>query len=299
MKLPAHQVVTVHLTTHRLLFLASTAAEQRPSTGTQTSDSIPLDPNLQVYLADVRQIEYYMGFIRSSAKITLFLGEDPNALTKIPDETTQAGPSSGLKENMDWDCNVCGFKNSIKRTTFVSSLAQTPRCALCGVVKDLVPPTSRPTTPASAPPSPIPRPSLRTSHPEANAGGEGFEIPCPRCTFLNRPELKRCEVCDGPLIPPNTGLATTNGSTSNPREASASGAESPALRLPVPKPLSNERMATVRISFRKGGEKEVYKRLRTVLNAKAWERTIVKPRVVNDGTGNKGRTGVGIGGYRD
>jgi ESCRT-II complex subunit VPS36 len=292
-KLPGHQIVTVHLTTHRLLFL-NTNAETSKGAASQIQDGLAPPSNLQISLADVRQIEYYMGFIRSSAKITLFLGENPETWTQSVNGDPQAGPSTGSKNESNWDCGVCGFTNSGSRPTPVSTLSQTPRCALCGVVKDLVPSTSRPSTPAPAIQSPIPHSSLRTSHPELNAGGEGFEVPCPRCTFLNRPELKRCEVCDGVLTP------RTGNTPSNPREGPNAGIDSPAPRLPVLKPPANEKMATVRISFRKGGEKDVYKRLRTVLTAKAWEKSKVDStsRKNGIGAGDKARTGFGIGSCR-
>lgn len=292
-KLPGHQIVTVHLTTHRLLFLNTNTGSTNGNISSP-QDGLTPSPNLQISLADVRQIEYYMGFIRSSAKITLFLGENPETWTQSLNGSQQAGPSTSNKDESNWDCGVCGFTNSGSRPTPVSTLSQTPRCALCGVVKDLVPSTSRPSTPVPAIQSPIPQSSLRTSHPELNAGGEGFEVPCPRCTFLNRPELKRCEVCDGVLTP------QTGSTPLNPREGPNAGIDSPAPRLPVLKPPANEKMATVRISFRKGGEKEVYKRLRTVLTAKAWEKSKVnlKSRVSGPGSGDKARTGVGIGWYR-
>ena len=292
-KLPNHQIVTVHLTTHRLLFLNTNTGASNGSTVSPQDISTP-SLNLQISLADVRQIEYYMGFIRSSAKITLFLGDNPESWTQSLNGSQQAGPSAGSKDESNWDCGVCGFTNSGSRPTPVSTLSQTPRCALCGVVKDLVPSTSRPSTPAPTIQSPIPQSSLRTSHPELNAGGEGFEVPCPRCTFLNRPELKRCEVCDGVLTP------QTGNTPSNPREGPNAGIDSPAPRLPVPKPSASEKMATVRISFRKGGEKDVYKRLRTVLTAKAWEKSKVDSTLRKNGVGagDKGRTGVGIGSCR-
>lgn len=50
-------------------------------------------------------------------------------------------------------------------------------------------------------------------------------------------------------------------------------------------------MAILRVSFRKGGEKEFHKRLRTVLTAKAWERQSLGGNHRRAGT-----NGVGSGG---
>ena len=320
-KLPDHQVLSVQLTTHRLLFLATATM----TTSTTTTPTLtPLSPNLQVSLADIRQTEYYMGFMRSSAKITLFLGENPDLWTDPAGTGAGAGAtgsassssspysngngnSSGGQDAGVWDCNVCGFTNPTTTTVNRTPGSKTPRCALCGVIKDLVPASSRPSTPATGPGSiPItketnpvssstpptttavhsPSPRL-VNHPENNIGGEGFEIPCPRCTFLNRPDLKRCEVCAGVLVPHGSSAPAAIANIVDPRRSLTSatsngnaGIDSPAPRLPLPPatPSSsssaghNGSMATLRISFRRGGEKEAYKRLRAVLSAKAWER---------------------------
>lgn len=324
-KLPNHQVLSVQLTTHRILLLATSPPPPTASTSSNPSDPPALSSNLQVSLSDIRQTEYYMGFIRSSAKITLFLGENPDIWGDRDRGTNGNGVNSGTsanthsndtatasKEDSTWTCNVCGYSNpnptSLARSNTLAH--QTPRCGLCGVVKDLVkaPSSSRPSTPTvGANPSPTPKVATTprsdsprtTNHPENNVGGEGFEIPCPRCTFLNRPELKRCEVCSGILVPRGAAALVPDNKIDG-----IIRTDSPVPTLPLPAPIpqttaktgdhQNE-MATLRISFRKGGEKEVYKRLRTVLSAKAWERGRTRGRGGGGQGGSAGEAGLGGG----
>lgn len=54
---------------------------------------------------------------------------------------------------------------------------------------------------------------------------------------------------------------------------------------------------TVRLSFRKGGEREAYKRLKGVLSDKVWERIAApKPRVQRSGAGGIGERLTGLEG---
>ena len=207
-KISTHQVLSVQLTTHRLLFICSES---------NTS------PHLQVRLADIRQIEHYTGFLRSSPKVTLQLGASSSVM-------------DGLKEGR-WTCGVCGCQNDEETATTMT--LGLPKCRLCGIArseKDTSP------VPSSTPPS----------------------IACPRCTFLNSPTRTACELCTAKL----------------PTATAAAATEKPASAPEV-----------VRISFRRGGDKEVYRRLKVVLASRTWER-----RSAGDGerTGTPSR-GIGIG----
>ncbi|KAJ9121090.1 hypothetical protein QFC24_005071 [Naganishia onofrii] len=82
------------------------------------------------------------------------------------------------------------------------------------------------------------------------------EIPCPRCTYLNDPHVDRCEICGGRL-PPAVAAA-----------AAAALTPPTTTTTPTPPPPETE---IIRLSFRKGGDKDLYKRLKTVLASRMWE----------------------------
>jgi ESCRT-II complex subunit VPS36 len=239
-KVPSHQDLIVHLTTHRLLLLQALSEPSSSKKG------------LQINMSYIRQTEFYVGFMRSSPKITLTLGP-----TGDTTETQQE------EIGVEWSCPVCGHSNN--------SGERGPRgddkCGLCGVTygksasmgpNGRATPLSRPSTPVSAQPT--------SPSPVA-------EVPvgtCPACTFLNHPSIRNCEICDTPLPRPAPKASTTS---------------TPAITSTV---IDEKGQNVIRLSFRKGGSNECYRRLKNVLSDKAWE-----SRVVN-GNGNETR-GTGIG----
>lgn len=108
-------------------------------------------------------------------------------------------------------------------------------CVLCGVPRS--DPSQPPPTSKSLPPS-------RSATPFSS------EIACTACTFLNPASSKTCEICGTPL----------------PRMHSGTAPPSPAL-----KPISDSDPRLIRVSFRKGGDKNFYSILKRSLQGKAWE----------------------------
>ncbi|WVQ72554.1 hypothetical protein IAR50_002111 [Cryptococcus sp. DSM 104548] len=209
-KLQGHQLLTLHLTNHRLITIPShdSASDQPPS--------------LQTHLSHVRQTEYYAGFMRSSAKITLTLG-------------VQAAGSSAadVDDTNSWTCRVCGFANQS------NGIAKASKCGLCGVpYAHAITPNepSRAGTPSSA----------RSLSNQPDIQKDKDTVACPACTFLNSSLLPNCEICTTPL----------------PRVL-------PSSEI---RPRKPEKDQIVRFSFRKGGEKDAYNKLKSVLGDKAWER---------------------------
>jgi len=108
-------------------------------------------------------------------------------------------------------------------------------CVLCGV------PRSDPSEPSASSKS---LPSSRSATPFSS------EIACSACTFLNPAPSKVCEICGTPLPGMRSGTAPP----------------SPAL-----KPISDADPRLIRVSFRKGGDKNFYAILKRSLQGKSWE----------------------------
>lgn len=94
--------------------------------------------------------------------------------------------------------------------------------------------------------------------PKAATGGS---FQCPRCTFLNHPSLLSCELCGAPLISHDV----------------PTGLESPPLRSESPGPVLQtlpisdvENVENIKLSFRAGGEKIFYERLKGCLSQRKW-----------------------------
>ncbi|ODO08108.1 hypothetical protein I350_03692 [Cryptococcus amylolentus CBS 6273] len=233
-KVPSHQLLTLHLTNQRIITIPS-----------YDNAASVLPPSLQTHLSHVRQTEYYAGFMRSSAKITLTLG--------IPAQN----PATSTDENdaNSWSCRVCGFANES------NGIAKASKCGLCGVpyaqaIASTEP--SRAGSPSSSGPLPL----------EPHIKEDKDTVACPACTFLNSSLLPNCEICTTPL----------------PR----------ALPSSTPRAKNAEKDQIIRFSFRKGGDKDAYNKLKSILGDKAWERA--------SGAGNVGtplgpdgeRSGAGI-----
>jgi ESCRT-II complex subunit VPS36 len=121
------------------------------------------------------------------------------------------------------------------------------------------------------------------------------KVSCPRCTFDNDPALLECEVCGAPLVvapDPRLDLGDSHLRTPSPGPSLASLS------------LNEDITSSVKFSFRDGGEKVFYERLKTALVQRKWllqgAPPVPKPtesaNETNSGSQNGGRKLVGIAG---
>lgn len=211
-----HDNGTLYLTTHRLIYVDALR---------------PHHCSCHLDLALIRQTEHWAGFLKSSPKITLTLGESTAASAASTSTASLPASDASIPRAVQaWVCRICGFSNSASA-----------KCTLCGVARDLGTANNQP----SRPTTPAPRSVTPVSPSPAEQSIQSIEgIACPTCTFLNHPSMSRCEVCDsilGTAIPP---------------------AESASTRTTT---------GFVRLSFRKGREKDFYAALKTGIVTKAWE----------------------------
>jgi len=257
----------MYLTTHRLIYLDAA----QPQRNSRYLD-LPL----------VKQTEYWAGFLKSSAKITLVLGDSPanvpdaaGSSHQLPQEATIQTQSALYDDeslhpsSQTWACHVCGFRNLASSGS---------KCGLCGVTRpnDIVQRTTSSRKPASTPPG---RPFINGSEPASGTATPtldpavtGALISCPSCTFLNHPSMVRCEVCDSPLgtfaSTRTPSRASTPVVTSRPGTPSTAGPPTPALGS---NGSSSAPPTFVRLSFRRGGDKTFYAALKKALQAKEWD----------------------------
>ncbi|KAG8920699.1 hypothetical protein FRC00_009640 [Tulasnella sp. 408] len=285
-KSPHHQNGTAHITTHRLFYI----------------DLLnPQAHSIALNLSNVRQTEFYAGFLKSSSKVTLFLGPPgdssgddddertaeaaaPTASTATTTQPTTTASASGQQASTRffieaWICPICSFSNP------PSANEGRPKCQLCGVTRDpAAVPAARPAIPQPLfAPTPARPPSASAlqydtpsspvdSEPAALANDEGG-IVCGACTFLNHPSMRICEMCSTPLRVPRQQRSTTTlrkSGTVGDSSRTSGGADpvsGAASRATTPAPGSE----VIKISFRKGGEKPWYAALKKTLMGKAWE----------------------------
>jgi ESCRT-II complex subunit VPS36 len=214
------------LTSHRLVYLDA-AEPQR--------NSRYLD------LKHVKQTEYWVGFMKSSPKITLVLGdldttEETNGSQEALYEDESLHPLA-----QTWTCHICGMQNLASKGN---------KCSLCGIRKadgiSTTPSSARSTTFASI---------NGTTSPAQPPVDTRNLISCPSCTYLNHPSMVRCEICESPL-----GIATSKPSRPS----------TPSSRPATPALPGQATPTFVRLSFRKGGVQACYAALKKALQAKEW-----------------------------
>ncbi|KAG1051369.1 hypothetical protein G6F43_006420 [Rhizopus delemar] len=99
-KLERYQDGVCYLTSHRIIYV---------------DDANPLEYSIEISLQDIKQVDSYAGFLRSSPKIILQLEKSQNTATATSTKSV-------------WACPICFFSNTC------SSL----KCELCGVKRQNV-----------------------------------------------------------------------------------------------------------------------------------------------------------------
>ncbi|KAI4866233.1 Vps36-domain-containing protein [Hypoxylon rubiginosum] len=216
-------------------------------------------------------------------------------------------PSTGSPQTSSatWICTICSFPNPVPSNfdpTTANAHTPLPSCLACGIKPALThmlkaaisSVTSRQVASSSSiPQSPFParsrpqdigftsdNPSSLEAGPKSrkpastSSKSDGFE--CPRCTFLNHPSLLSCEICGAPLISHNVPLAVSH---SQPRT------DSPGPTLNLSNVAGLENPESVKVSFRNGGEKIFYERLKSSMTQRKWLLQEAPP-VPNGGTDN-------------
>ncbi|KAK0641710.1 EAP30/Vps36 family-domain-containing protein [Cercophora newfieldiana] len=297
-KLPNQQNGQVYLTSHRVCYVDK--AEPR-------KHSVALD------LKDVERYEFYAGFLKSSAKITLIpkatkrsslqsrssgvaLGNGASSPATRTDSPVRAPPvEPPPASTATWVCTICSFSNPVPSNfdpSTASAHTPLPPCLACGIKPTLAQilkaaisnATSRQPGPALYTPLPVrPRPASEFGAAQINTPGSSPSTParganssprtsdpdasfqCPRCTFLNHPSLLSCEICGAPLIshdlPPEfSQQARTQTDSPGPFLSTPLSATAPGLDSPE----------SVKVSFRGGGEKIFYERLKGCMTQRKW-----------------------------
>ncbi|KAI0482237.1 EAP30/Vps36 family-domain-containing protein [Xylariaceae sp. FL0804] len=287
-KLPNQQNGQVYLTSHRICYVD----KQEPR-----KHSLALD------LKDVERYEFYAGFLKSSAKVTLIpkpakrgslqsraaaaasdLSRNGSASPLPASESAFRAPSTAPSQaaNATWVCTICSFPNPVPSNfdpTTANAHTPLPPCLACGIKPVLThilkatisnfagrqagSSTSTPQSPALGTPAGDNRSesSRLTALGKTSISSDPDGFQCPRCTFLNHPSLLSCEICGAPLISHDIPATVQQ---EQPRT------DSPGPMLNFGNIVGLENPDSVKISFRHGGEKIFYERLKGSMTQRKW-----------------------------
>ncbi|KAF4126497.1 ESCRT-II complex subunit VPS36 [Geosmithia morbida] len=291
-KLPKHQNGQVYLTSHRICYVD----KEEPR-----SYSLALD------LKDVDRYEYSAGFLRSSGKVTI-IPKPPkrssarnhstshstspyrNGSASSPKPEGSTGPPTSTSAT--WVCTICSFSNPVPSNfdpASANSHTPLPPCLACGikptlthVLKASIANAKPHSTSSPAPPSNSALSPRTSSTSQINSSPELWSSPwngtrdrsqgdtnpnveCPRCTFSNHPSLLSCEICGASLV------CRTSDTSGPPEIPENTREDSPGPVIDSPgKTGSIDGHESVKISFRSGGEKIFYERLKGSMTQRKW-----------------------------
>ncbi|KAI1645651.1 Vps36-domain-containing protein [Daldinia loculata] len=295
-KLPNQQNGQVYLTSHRICYVD----KQEPRKYSVALDLKDVEryefyagflkssPKVTLFPKPAKR-----GSLQSRASVATSTVSRSSGASPLPtSESSFRSPSTSTPQasSATWICTICSFPNPVPSNfdpTTANAHTPLPSCLACGIKPALThmlkaaisSVTSRQVTSSgSTPQSSFTLPSRpqtlglandRSRGLEANifsrdttAGStkpDGFE--CPRCTFLNHPSLLTCEICGAPLISHDVPIAVAHG---QPRT------DSPGPTLNLSSATGLENPESVKLSFRNGGEKIFYERLKSSMTQRKW-----------------------------
>ncbi|KAL8951362.1 MAG: hypothetical protein Q9222_002663 [Ikaeria aurantiellina] len=220
-----------------------------------------------------------------------FLGNSRTA-TPIAEQVKRAStPNASIPRadapniaNATWICPICSYSNPIPSNFDAASASvhtPLPPCLACGIKPPLAhilkaaiaTASGRSSTdfahsrPSLQSEDAEPASEIRNSHdsrarnPQPPSLAPRFQ--CPRCTFQNHPSLLECEICGASLISAEDPNYQTFSQT-QPRP------ESPGPSLDGQPDQFAKDPECIRFSFRAGGEKIFYERLKGAMTQRKW-----------------------------
>ncbi|KAL1975782.1 hypothetical protein VTN31DRAFT_4174 [Thermomyces dupontii] len=256
-KVPNYQNGHAYLTSHRICYVA---AEE------------PRKYSVSIDLRDVERVEYQAGFLmKSSPKIVIYpkpqkrgIGSSHSTRPTSPlvgsasltsPQASSPSPAPQLVP-VTWVCPICSFSNPVPSNfdpATANASTPLPPCLACGIKPELTT-ILKAAIAAASQRSNGPAPPPESS---AKDGEQSAAIACPRCTFNNHPSLIECEICGASLV------AVTRTDTE-------SRSESPAPMFGQSMISNKEISDNIKLSFRGGGEKIFFERLKNALIQRKW-----------------------------
>ncbi|KAI8931166.1 hypothetical protein NX059_011519 [Plenodomus lindquistii] len=257
LKIPQYQNGQAYLTSHRVCYV---------------DHDEPRKNSVALFLKDVEKPEFYAGFLKSSAKITLFpkpLKQLTRAISASPQASSSSTPTrhgspapAPPPASATWVCPICSFSNPVP-SNFDPALASRtpiPPCLACGIKPPTVHVVKAAIAAISNRPAPGPPPKDNKHDPTPSSNPSGATLSCPRCTFQNHPSLSHCEICGASLT---SAIDKRLDHVQAPVRPQSPG---PVLSSP----LQSETIECIKLSFRGGGEKIFYERLKNALVQRKW-----------------------------
>lgn len=238
-KILNRQVGRLYLTNRRIIYVD----EANPT----LSMSIPISRVLSAEVID--------GFLRSSAKVRISFRPLES------EEETAANKTQSTNSMIDWVCQICSFNNHLLSNVDLDH--DFPNCISCGIpplrlfIEEII---KKGNTTAKFAPQTTTR-----------------DDQCPKCTFINHPSLRYCELCGCELkssVDKSLQRKLHDSSVASSSNIVDDGNLQPHLNIQL-----ENRQETysrdppyIKLSFRAGGEVSFQKHIIDVLAQHRWSR---------------------------
>lgn len=214
-----------------------------------------------------------------------FSVSNPVTRTASTLHTGSRPPASEPRTNsVTWICPICSYSNPVPSNFDPASAnahTSLPPCLACGIKPPLTHILKAAISNASGR-STASAFSVYSSSPSTGKDGTrnlrnnddlaireltdspaGSKFQCPRCTFQNHPSLLECELCGASLISAEDPHPPASSTVSARPESPRPSLEGRATNL-------NEDAEEIKFSFRAGGEKIFYERLKGAMTQRKW-----------------------------
>ncbi|KAK6457138.1 EAP30/Vps36 family-domain-containing protein [Scheffersomyces xylosifermentans] len=255
-KILGRQNGIIYLTNKRIIYFD----------GTDNANSMAIE------LSDISHAEFIEQFFRSSPKVKAYLkptiGQQKNGDSTSNDSKTV--------KSIAWVCKICSYNNQIP-SNFDLEENDLPKCGSCGIrpnrtyIEKILEEGNK----NSEKDEPIPgSESMNGTESILQPTAERRDDQCPKCTFINHPSMKYCELCGTELksvMPKSLQLKITESlSTLSVNENNSHNPMN--LKLENSSEVyTNSTKPYVKLSFRKGGENEFFRILNDTLAQMKWD----------------------------
>lgn len=214
--------------------------------------------------------------MRSSPKVKLYLKEEAD----VQQSSTKRSDSNRYKVMAHWVCIICSFNNQILVETNLDG--DLPKCGSCGIKPSrdqIVNSIERRRTeiPTNVNNDQDPKPDKAPNQQTLR------DDQCPKCTFINHPALKYCELCGSEL---NSSLSKklkdrlnfTDNAVIIPEDVNPMN-----ILLENDSEVYTNNKPYIKLSFRKNGESQFYQILADMIGKIKWEKLVNKGTINENG----------------
>lgn len=230
-------------------------------------DSHERQAPIALNLCDIARTEFIEGFLRLSPKVKAYIRREPQKSTISPESTSPSNskqphtldstvhPLAPEITTVTWVCVICLYSNQIKST--LNETGPLPACVSCGI------------QPSRAQIEKVLHDREDSSRDLSNSEPQRNLDSCPKCTFVNHPSMRYCELCGTALRLVSSSLMQRLQSLDN-LSVSSFASENPlGLTLEDKEEYTNNE-PYVKFSFRKGGESVFHQHLIDEIQSIQW-----------------------------